>query len=92
MMRDRKDKSTIDYYHRYDADIIDKPWNIPTEFPDLAKYKQIAVDLETCDPNIKTFGPGWPRKDGFIVGIAVAAGDYYGYFPIRHQNGHNLII
>ena len=90
MVRDRKDKSTIDFYHRYDADIIDKPWNIPTEFPDLAKYKQIAVDLETCDPNIKTFGPGWPRKDGFIVGIAVAAGDYYGYFPIRHENGHNL--
>ena len=90
MARDRKDKSTIDFYHRYDADVIDKPWNIPTEFPDLTKYKQVAVDLETCDPNIKTFGPGWARKDGFIVGVAVAAGDYYGYFPIRHENGHNL--
>ena len=90
MARDRKDKSTIDFYHRYDADVIDKPWNKPTEFPDLTKYKQVAVDLETCDPNIKTFGPGWARKDGFIVGVAVAAGDYYGYFPIRHENGHNL--
>ena len=90
MARDRKDKSTINYLERMDIDNIDKDWNIPTEYPDLTGYKQIAVDLETCDPNIKKFGPGWARNDGFIVGIAVAAGDYYGYFPIRHQNGHNL--
>ena len=24
------------------------------------------------------------------MGIAVAVGDYYGYFPIRHNNAHNL--
>ena len=69
---------------------IEAYWNIPTEYPDLTKHKQIAVDLETCDPNLMTLGPGWSRKDGFIVGIAVAAGDYQGYFPIRHENGHNL--
>jgi DNA polymerase I-like protein with 3'-5' exonuclease and polymerase domains len=73
-----------------DIDVIDKDWNIPCEYPDLTKHKQIAVDLETCDPGIKDKGPGWARKEGFIVGIAVAAGDYYGYFPIRHKNGHNL--
>ena len=65
-------------------------WNIPTEFPDLTKHKQIAVDLETCDPNLLKLGPGWVRKDGYIVGIAVAAGDWEGYFPIRHANGHNM--
>ena len=65
-------------------------WNIPTEFPDLRQHKQIAVDLETCDPHLTTLGPGWARKDGFIVGIAVAAGDWEGYFQIRHSNGHNL--
>jgi DNA polymerase I-like protein with 3'-5' exonuclease and polymerase domains len=65
-------------------------WNIPTEFPDLRQHKQIAIDLETCDPHLTTLGPGWARKDGFIVGIAVAAGDWEGYFPIRHSNGHNL--
>ena len=65
-------------------------WNIPTEFPDLTHHKQIAVDLETCDPNLMTLGPGWVRKDGFVVGIAVAAGDWEGYFPIRHANGHNM--
>jgi DNA polymerase I-like protein with 3'-5' exonuclease and polymerase domains len=62
----------------------------PSEYPDLTKYPQIAIDLETCDPHLTTLGPGWARKDGFIVGIAVAAGDQAWYFPIRHQNGHNL--
>jgi hypothetical protein len=90
MARDRKDKSTISFMERMDIDVIDKDWNIPCDYPDLTKYRQVAVDLETCDPNIKEKGPGWARNDGFIVGIAVAAGDYYGYFPIRHQNGHNL--
>ena len=65
-------------------------WNIPTEFPDLTQHKCISVDLETCDPNLTTLGPGWARKDGYIVGIAVAAGDWEGYFPIRHANGHNM--
>ena len=65
-------------------------WNIPTEFPDLTGYKQIAIDLETCDPNLMSLGPGWARKDGYIVGIAVAAGDWEGYYPIRHENGHNM--
>jgi DNA polymerase I-like protein with 3'-5' exonuclease and polymerase domains len=65
-------------------------WHMPTSYPDLTGYKQIAVDLETCDPHLTTLGPGWARKEGFIVGIAIAAGDESWYFPIRHQNGHNL--
>ena len=32
-------------------------WNIPPEFPDLTQYKQIAIDLETCDPNLTTLEP-----------------------------------
>ena len=70
--------------------MIDSDWNIPSEYPDLTGYKEVAVDLETKDPNIKNLGPGWARKDGHIIGIAVAAGEYKGYFPIRHENGHNL--
>ena len=69
---------------------VEVDWFMPSEYPDLTGYKQIAVDLETYDPNLTTLGPGWARNDGYIVGVAVAAGDYYGYFPIRHQNGHNL--
>ena len=91
MARDRKDKKTVDLLARMElGESLDPDWNIPTEFPDLTQHKTIAVDLETRDPNIQTLGPGWARDDGNIVGIAVAAGDYQGYFPIRHQNGHNL--
>ena len=32
MARDRKDKSTINFLERMDIDIIDKDWNIPTEY------------------------------------------------------------
>ena len=91
MARDRKDKSTISFFERMDlGEKLVPDWNIPPEFPDLTKYPQIAIDLETCDPNLMTMGPGWARKDGFIVGIAVAAGDNAWYFPIRHENGHNM--
>ena len=69
---------------------VDKDWSPPQVFPDLTKHKRIAVDLETKDPNIKTLGPGWPRRDGYVIGIAVAAGDYQGYFPFRHAEGENL--
>ena len=47
-------------------------WTPPTELPDLSEAKQIAVDVETRDPRIKTMGPGWARQDGEIVGYAVA--------------------
>jgi DNA polymerase I-like protein with 3'-5' exonuclease and polymerase domains len=81
-----------DMRHQFkgELDLIDKDWNIPPEFPDLTGYTDVAVDLETKDPNITTLGPGWARNDGHIIGIAVAAGEYKGYFPIRHENGHNL--
>ena len=82
--------SALHHQIKGELDLIDKDWNIPPEYPDLTGYKDVAVDLETYDPNIKTLGPGWARKDGHIIGIAVAAGEYKGYFPIRHENAHNL--
>jgi len=82
--------SALHHQIKGELDLIDKDWNIPPEYPDLTGYKDVAVDLETYDPNIKTLGPGWARKDGHIIGIAVAAGEYKGYFPIRHENSHNL--
>jgi DNA polymerase I-like protein with 3'-5' exonuclease and polymerase domains len=33
---------------------------------------------------------GWARRDGEIVGIAVAAGSFKGYYPVNHQGGGNL--
>ena len=82
-----KDK---DFMIRSEMELVDKDWNIPSEFPDLTGYKRIAIDLETKDPNLTTHGPGWATNNGHIIGVAVAAGDYKGYFPIRHQNGHNM--
>lgn len=65
-------------------------WNPPESFPDLSSAPEIAIDLETCDPNLEALGPGWPRKDGFIVGYAVAVDGWKGYFPVAHQGGGNL--
>lgn len=65
-------------------------WLPPASFPDLSDAKEIAIDLETCDSNMEKFGPGWPRKDGFIVGYAVAVDGWCGYFPVAHQGGGNL--
>lgn len=65
-------------------------WVCPTSFPDLSAATEIAIDLETCDPHMESMGPGWPRKDGYIVGYAVAVDGWKGYFPIAHQGGGNL--
>jgi DNA polymerase I-like protein with 3'-5' exonuclease and polymerase domains len=65
-------------------------WVTPNEFPDLSEETEIAIDLETRDENMKTLGTGWARKDGEIVGIAVAAGSFKGYYPVNHQAGGNL--
>lgn len=65
-------------------------WAAPDHFPNLSNAKEIAIDLETCDPNMESMGPGWPRRDGFIVGYAVAVEGWAGYFPIAHGGGGNL--
>ena len=65
-------------------------WTTPKSFPDLSNEKSIAIDLETRDPNLKTLGSGWTRKDGEIVGIAVATPNFNGYFPIGHDVGGNM--
>tara|TARA_E500000305_G_C4024843_1_gene241180 strand:+ start:52 stop:1944 length:1893 start_codon:yes stop_codon:yes gene_type:complete len=86
----RKQNSNISFLERLDLNIIEVEWFPPSVFPDLRDSKYIAVDLETCDPNLTTLGPGWIRGDGFIVGIAIAAGDFSGYYPIKHEGGGNL--
>ena len=85
-----KHNSTISFIERIEMDLMDIEWFPPSMFPDLRDCKYISIDLETCDPNLTTLGPGWVRNDGFIVGIAVAAGDFSGYYPIKHKGGGNL--
>ena len=43
-------------------------WTPPEKFPDLSDDKEIAIDLETHDPNIKETGPGWAVGNGYIAG------------------------
>ncbi len=69
---------------------VESQWCPPDTLPDLTNAKQLAIDLETRDPNLLTKGPGWATNDGYIIGIALATEDWQGYFPVRHDNGSNL--
>ncbi len=65
-------------------------WVPPVDLPEIFDANQIAIDLETRDPNLKSLGPGWARKDGEVVGYAVAIDGWSGYFPVNHLGGGNL--
>jgi len=65
-------------------------WTPPETFPDLSKYDEIAIDLETKDPELKQMGSGSVTNRGEIVGIAVAVEGWSGYYPIAHAGGGNM--
>jgi len=66
-------------------------WLPPEEFPDLSKYDEIAIDLETKDPNLNIrMGSGSVVGAGEVVGVAVAVTDWSGYYPIAHEGGGNM--
>jgi len=65
-------------------------WVAPTEFPDLRSAEEIAIDLETRDPDLKKLGSGAIIGNGEVVGIAVAVDGYKNYFPIAHGTGPNM--
>ena len=72
-------------------------WGVKTEWVPVEELpvtpsgiKEIAIDLETKDPRLKTHGPGWPTGHGDVVGIAVAYEGFNGYMPIAHEGGGNL--
>ena len=65
-------------------------WTPPDEFPDLSKYDDIAIDLETKDPDLVKMGSGSVTGRGGIVGISVAVHDWSGYYPIAHEGGCNM--
>jgi len=52
--------------------------------------KEIAIDLETKDPRLRSHGPGWPTGNGEVVGIAIAYEGFDSYFPFGHEGGGNL--
>jgi len=66
-------------------------WLPPEDFPDLSKHDEIAIDLETKDPNLNIrMGSGAVVGVGEVVGIAVAVTDWSGYYPIAHEGGGNM--
>lgn len=65
-------------------------WVAPEAFPDLSGDQEIAIDLETYDPDLKTKGSGWPTKNGHIIGVAAATKEGAWYFPMRHIGGGNM--
>jgi DNA polymerase I-like protein with 3'-5' exonuclease and polymerase domains len=74
----------------------DIKWTPPKEFPRLDAAKELIIDVETYDPDLKSKGPG-VRRDGYIIGLAVATEDRSWYFPMHHDhpykydpNGYNL--
>lgn len=67
-------------------------WRPPRELPDLRRAPVMAFDVETFDPELLDFGPGWARGKGHICGISVATPDTKIYVPMRHtvQSEMNL--
>lgn len=65
-------------------------WTPPDVLPDLSSAEIIAIDLETKDPGMKSSGPGWPTRNGRIVGFALATEGWKAYLPIAHEGGGNL--
>jgi len=66
-------------------------WLPPEEFPDLTQACEIAIDLETRDPNLNIrMGSGSVIGVGEVVGISVATKDFCAYYPIAHEGGGNL--
>lgn len=70
----------------------DSDWNPPEVLPSLQGITTAAIDIETYDPSLAARGPGWPHRDGRVVGVAVATDAWSEavYLPITHQGGNNL--
>lgn len=59
------------------------------ELPNIDPNQPIAVDVETCDPELKFTAPGFISKVGFVAGIAIATATESHYIPIHHAKGYN---
>ena len=78
---------TVDLFNQNE---VKAEWLHPTEFPSMKGRDVVAIDLETCDTDLKKMGPGWPRKVGDVIGIAISSGDFTAYYPIAHEGGGNM--
>ena len=67
-------------------------WIPPENIPNLEEATEIAIDLETHDPGLKSTGPGWATKKGKVIGVALAVEGWKGYFPLAHPGGGNFDV
>ena len=66
-------------------------WVKPTEFPDLRHVDEIAIDLETKDPDLLKKGSGSVIGNGEVIGIAVATKNISkDTFQFAHEGGGNM--
>jgi DNA polymerase-1 len=66
-------------------------WLPPETFPDLTQACEIAIDLETKDPNLNIrMGSGSVVGVGEVVGVSVATEDFCAYYPFAHEGGGNM--
>ncbi len=63
-------------------------WRPPAQFPKFSD--NVAIDLETYDPHLKSSGPSFKRGEGKVVGIAIADEHQEVYLPFDHLGGDNL--
>jgi len=57
------------------------------KYPNLSDSKVIAFDVETYDPSLKELGPGVYRKDGNVLGMAIANEQGFAeYYNLGHPN------
>ncbi len=63
---------------------------MPDAFPVIPPGAVVALDTETKDTELMTWGPGWARRHGHIMGYSLAS-ESFGqiYIPIRHLCGNN---
>lgn len=59
------------------------------KYPTLNGYKNIAIDTETHDPDLKKSGAGWATGNGDLLGVSVAVDGWKKYFPLNHKVGNN---
>jgi DNA polymerase I-like protein with 3'-5' exonuclease and polymerase domains len=62
------------------------------ELPNYKRANALVIDLETYDPNIDKFGPGWATGDGGVIGYGVGVlGDHSHtrYISVGHNGFKN---
>ena len=66
-------------------------WSPPSldDLPRWADFRQVGLDIETCDPDLKKLGPA-VRRNGFIAGVSFAVDGKGWYLPVAHGIGSNL--